>query len=117
VSINISRKITEILPSPYYNGISTALISSSKAIEKSAASTRDTDYRNSFRYRNIYINREDFPVELMQKANRIISRQRIFSEIDDAAVQKLRDKSRKLENEDEKKYYSIIKPVYHSRYG
>jgi hypothetical protein len=54
--------------------------------------------------------REDPPVELMQRANRIISRPRVSPEMDDATVQKLRDKSRKLENEGEEDIVQQLGP-------
>lgn len=95
------RKSVEIRSLPHDSGASTALVSSSSAAEKSAASTRDTDYRKSLRYRNIFINRVDPPAELIERANRIILRPRTSPEMDDATVQKLRDKSRRLENEGE----------------
>jgi hypothetical protein len=61
----------------------------------------DTDYRYLLRYRNIYIERDDPPAELMQHAKRLISRQRESPEIDDATAQDLRDTARKLQNEGE----------------
>jgi hypothetical protein len=51
--------------------------------------------------------REDPPVELMQRANRIISRPRVSPEMDDATVQKLR---RKLENEGEEDIVQQLGP-------
>ena len=59
----------------------------------------DTDYRNSLRYRNVYIERHDPPVELVRRATKIISRPRASPEMDDATIQKLRCKSRGLQNE------------------
>jgi len=61
----------------------------------------DTDYHQSLRYRNIYIEREDPPLELVRRADRIISRSRTSPELDDATIQKLKEKSRKLRNEAE----------------
>ncbi len=58
-------KATEILLLSRDSGILTAFISSFKVIKKSAVNTRDINYRDSLRYRNIYINREDPPVELI----------------------------------------------------
>jgi hypothetical protein len=49
-------------------------------------------------------------VELVQRANRIISRPRVSPETDDATVQKLRDKSRKLENEGEEDIVQQLGP-------
>ncbi len=93
------RKITEVLPSPDDSVNST--ISSSRKSERSTASVHDADYHHSLRYRDIYIEREDPPMELMRRAERIISRPRASPEMDDATIQKLRGKSRKLRNEAE----------------
>jgi molecular chaperone GrpE (heat shock protein) len=102
MSDDIPRKTADFLPSP--SDIFKSTISSSKKSVKSAASVSDTDYRkNSSRYRNIYIERERPPTELIRRAMRIISRRRESPEMDDAAIQKLRDRSRKLQDESEKK--------------
>jgi hypothetical protein len=94
VSDIMPRKTADVLPSP--------TTSSSKKSAKSAASVSDVDYRkNSLRYRNIYIEQERPPVELIRQATRIISRSRVSPELDDAAIQKLCDKSRKLQDESE----------------
>jgi hypothetical protein len=93
------HKTTDALPSP--DNTSNSIISSSRKSEKSTASVHDTDYGISLRYRNIYIERKDPPTELVRRATRIISRPRASPEMDDATVQKLRDKSRKLRNEAE----------------
>ncbi len=61
----------------------------------------DTNYRDSLRYRSIYIKREKPPIELIRRATRIISRPRASPEMDDATIRKLRDKSRKLQDEAE----------------
>ena len=49
-------------------------------------------------------------VELTQRANRIISRPRVSPEMDDATVQKLRDKSRKLESDGEEDIVQQLGP-------
>jgi hypothetical protein len=61
----------------------------------------DTDYRNSLSYRNIHINRDDPPLELMKRAKRIILRSRASSEMDDATAQALTATTRRVENEGE----------------
>jgi hypothetical protein len=102
VSADISHKTVDVLPSP--------TISSRESV-KSAASVSDADYRrNSLRYRNICIERERPPVELIRQATRIISRSRASPEIDDTAIQKLRDKSRKLQDESEEKIVQQLAP-------
>jgi hypothetical protein len=68
------RKIAEVFFSPRDSGASTTLISFFKTTEKSAANTRDIDYKDFLRYRSIYIEREDPLMELMRRAKRIISR-------------------------------------------
>ena len=93
------RKTAEVLPSP--DDSFNSVVSSSRRSERSTASVHDTDYHQALRYRNIYIEREDPPVELIRRATRIISRPRVSPEMDDATVQRLRDKSRKLRNEAE----------------
>jgi hypothetical protein len=96
---NISRKSTGILSLSGNSFDST--ISTFRKSKISAASVRDSDYHQSLRYRTIYIKRDDSPVELIQRATRIISRLRASSEINDTITQKLRDKSRRLRNEAE----------------
>ncbi|KAA6408220.1 MAG: hypothetical protein FRX48_07962 [Lasallia pustulata] len=66
-----------------------------------AASVHDSDFRDSLRHRNIYINRENPPVELMRRAKRIITRPRTSPEMDDATAQELRDTARKFEAKSE----------------
>ena len=109
-SDNMPRKTAVVLPSPRDSGASTALVSSSRASDKSAASTRDTDYRDSLRYRNIYIEREDPPMELMQRAKRVISRSRASPEMDDATAQELRITARRLQNEGEEDIVQQLAP-------
>ncbi|OQV10377.1 hypothetical protein CLAIMM_14389 [Cladophialophora immunda] len=97
--VNMPRKPAPILPSPDNSFGSTT--STSRKSEKSAASVHDPDYHQSLRYRNIFIERENPPQNLLQRAHRIISRSRASPEMDDATVQKLKDKSRRLRNEAE----------------
>lgn len=93
------RKPADVLPSPGSSCNNT--ISSSRKSEKSAASVHDTDYHQSLRYCNIFIEREDPPLELMRRAQRMISRPRVSPEMDDAAVVDLKNKARRLRDEAE----------------
>lgn len=95
------RRRVEVLPSPRDSGSSTALVSPSRALDKSAASVHDTDYHQSLRYHNIYIEREDPPAELMRRAKKIISHSRASPEMDDTTVKDLKYKARGLRNEAE----------------
>ena len=88
-----------VLPTPIDSFERTT--STSRKSERSAASVHDSDYRKSLRYRNIYINHEDPPSELMRQAHKIISRSRASPELDDEAVQQLIDTSRRVEDEGE----------------
>jgi hypothetical protein len=109
VSDDMPRKTANVLPSPSDTLKSTT--PSSKKSAKSAASPSDADYRkNSLRYRNIYIEREDPPMELVRRAMRIISRRRVSPEIDDAVIQELRDRSRKLQDEGEEAIIQQLVP-------
>jgi hypothetical protein len=110
-SDNMPRKTAEVLrllPSP--DDSFSSVISSSRKSEKSAASVRDTDYRSSLGYRNICINRQDPPVELMRRATRIISRPRASPEMDDPTVQELRGTVRRLENKGEEDIVQQLAP-------
>ena len=83
------------------NSFEESTIATSRKSERSTASVHDADYHQLLRYRNIYIEREDPPAKLIQRAQRIVSRTRAFPEVDDATIQKLKDKSRRLRNEAE----------------
>ena len=101
---NMPPKTTDVLPSPditFSSNTPSSRKSGGSKSEKSAATVNDPDYRNSLRYRNIYIEREDPPTELVRQATRIISRPRASPEMDDSTIQELRGKSRKLQNEAE----------------
>ncbi|RMD40392.1 hypothetical protein DV735_g4737, partial [Chaetothyriales sp. CBS 134920] len=100
VPADMSRKPGPVLPPPR-NSFEESSISTSRRSEKTAASVHDTDYHQSLRYRNIFIERENPPPELMRKAQRIVSRSRTSPEMDDATIQRLKDKSRRLRNEAE----------------
>jgi hypothetical protein len=104
----MSRKPTGVLPSPGSSFDST--ISTSRKSKASAASVRDSDYHQSLRYRNIYIERDDPPVELMRRATRIISRPRASPEMDDATAQDLRHTARRLRNEAEEELVQQLAP-------
>ncbi|MCJ1471558.1 hypothetical protein MMC13_000198 [Lambiella insularis] len=106
--LKMPRKLPAVLPSP--DNSFEGSISTSRKFEKSAANVHDTDYRDSLNYRNIYIECEYPPTELMRRANRLISRSRLSPEMDDATIQKLKDKSRKLQNEAEDKTIKQLAP-------
>lgn len=95
----MSRKPCPILPSPG-NSFEGTIPTSGKP-ERSAASVHDTDYRQPFGMSDIYINRNDPPVELMQRAKRIISRSHTSLEMDDSTAQELIATTRGIENENE----------------
>ncbi|KAK5243383.1 hypothetical protein LTS06_010849 [Exophiala xenobiotica] len=107
-SVNMPPKPPAVLPSPDNSFEGT--ISTSRKSEKSAASVHDTDYRQSLRYRNIYVNREDPPPELMRRAKRIISRSRTSPEMDDKAAQQLIRTSRRVEEEGEEVIVQQLAP-------
>jgi len=102
------RKPAPVLPSPDNSFEGT--ISTSRKSEKSAASVTDTDYRQSLRYRNIYVNREDPPPELMRRAERIISRSRTSPEMDDEVAHQLIRTSRRVEEEGEEVIVQQLAP-------
>ena len=96
------------LPSPDNSFEGT--ISTSRKSERSTASVHDTDYHQSLRYRNIFIEREDPPPELMRRAQRLTSRSRTSPELDDAMVAKVKEKARHLRNEAEDKIIKQLAP-------
>lgn len=102
------RKPAPVLPSPDNSFEGT--ISTSRKSEKSAASVTDTDYRQSLRYRNIFIEREDPPPELMRRAQRITSRSRTSPEIDDATIEELKKTSRRVQDDAEDKIVKQFVP-------
>jgi hypothetical protein len=97
-----------VLPSPDNSFEGT--ISTSRKSEKSAASVTDTDYRQSLRYRNIFIEREDPPPELMRRAQRITSHSRTSPEIDDATIEELKKTSRRVQDDAEDKIVKQFVP-------
>ncbi|KIW14166.1 hypothetical protein PV08_06947 [Exophiala spinifera] len=94
LSANMPHEPVPALPSPGKSPES--MLSASRKSEKSVASVPDANYRQSLKFRRIYIESDDPPAELMQRAKRIISRSRAPPEMDDATVQDVRAKSRRL---------------------
>ena len=105
---NMPRKHANALPSPRDSFTSTR--SSSGKSVKSSASVHDKDYRDSLRYRNIYVERQDPPVELMCRAKKIISCPRASPEMEDAAAQELKATARRLQNEGEEEIVQQLAP-------
>ena len=64
--------------------------------EKTAASVHDTDYRKSLSLRNIHI-------EIVRRAQRILSRDRSSPELDDQTVEGMKRRLRKLRNANKEK--------------
>lgn len=106
--IEMPRKAATILPSP--DNSSERTTSASRKSEKSTANVHDTDYRQSLRYRNIYIERENPPPELMRRAQRIISRSRTSPELDDGTIDELKRTSRRLQDDAEDKIIKQLVP-------
>lgn len=78
---------------------------------KSTASVHDTDYRVTLEQYNIYIMEKEPNPEFIERANKIISRQRETPELDDAAVKRLRATMRELQNEGEEDVKSKLGAV------
>ena len=108
ITDTMPRKPVTVLPSPIDS--SDKSISTSKKSERSAASVHDSDYRQSLRPRDIYINRENPPSELMRQAKRLISRSRTSPEMDDEAAQQLIEVSRRVEDESEEVIVQQLAP-------
>lgn len=102
------RKAAAIFPSPDISVESTT--SASRKSEKSTANVHDADYRQSLRYRNIYIERENPPSELIRRAQRIISRSRTSPELDDDIIDELKRASRRLQDDAEDKIIKQLVP-------
>lgn len=79
--------------------------------QKTSASVRDADFDNSLSYRNIYIERQNPPTELVQRAKEIILRPRMSPEIDDATAQMFRNKARMLRTEGEQDVIQGLAPI------
>lgn len=85
------------LPSPRDSLEARAVVTSeSKRSDRSTASTRDPDYHKSLGFRNIHVDVEDPPEELMQRARRVVTRPRASPEIDDETAEKMKRHSRRL---------------------
>ncbi|KAL9044599.1 MAG: hypothetical protein Q9214_002276, partial [Letrouitia sp. 1 TL-2023] len=108
LSDDMPRNTAAVLPSPGVSFENTTSIS--RKSERSAASVHDTDYRQCMHYRNIYIEREDPPVKLMQRARRIISRPRISPEMNDDTAEGIRLTARRLQDEGEDKIIKQLVP-------
>jgi hypothetical protein len=93
------RKVN-VLPSPL-DSLPSSGSSNSKKSEKYTASVHDADFQRSLRYRNVFIEHEDPSKQLMERAQKIISRQRASPEIDDATAREIRKKARKYRNDGE----------------
>ncbi len=91
-------------------GTEPSISCSSQRLLKSAASVHDTDFRDSLRYRNVYIEREDPPTELIQRSREITMRPRSSPEIDQNAAQIYRNKSRRLQTEAERVIIEQLAP-------
>ena len=74
---------------------------STASSRKSTASVHDTDYRETLEQYHVYIMDEKPPPELIKQAKNIISRQRETPELDDAAIEELRETMRELQNKGE----------------
>ena len=108
LSDKMPRKHANALSSPRDSFTSTR--SSSGKSVKFSVSVHDKDYRDSLRYRNIYVEHKDPPAELMRRAKRIISCPRESPEIDDAAAQELKATARRLQSEGEEEIVQQLAP-------
>jgi hypothetical protein len=98
------------LPSPDDSGASAAFTLSSNQSDKSSASVKDADYRESLGYRNIYINRKKPPTGLMRRAKEIVSGSRSSPEVDEAAAEEVKEISRELETKNEEDIIQQLAP-------
>ncbi|KAI4283056.1 MAG: hypothetical protein L6R38_002453 [Xanthoria sp. 2 TBL-2021] len=69
--------------------------------QRSASSVSDPDYRGRLEQYNVYIMEQRPPPGFLHEAERIVFRQRESPELDDAAVEQLRDTMRDLQNKGE----------------
>ena len=69
--------------------------------QRSTASVSDPDYRGKLEQYNVYIMEEKPPPGFLQEAEKIVCRQRESPELDDAAIEQLRDTMRDLQNKGE----------------
>lgn len=96
-----------VLPSP---DDSLSKKSSSRKSEKTTASVNDANYRESLSHRNIYIEQNDPPSELLRRAERIISHPRASPDMDDSTAKELRDAVRRVQNEGEDEIIRQLAP-------
>ena len=71
---------------------------SSVKTKTTAVSVTDVNYRTSLCFRNIYIDQNDPPAELMRRATEVISQSRVPLGHDEIMIQMLRNKLRGIEN-------------------
>ncbi|KAI4148760.1 MAG: hypothetical protein LQ340_004958 [Diploschistes diacapsis] len=95
------------LPSP--NETPTASFSTKSS--KATASVHDPDDRQSLECRNIYIENQDPPSGLMDKARNIVLRARQTPELDDEAVAALKKTIRKIQNKGEEEVKNQMGPA------
>lgn len=69
--------------------------------QRSTASVSDLDYRGKLEQYNVYIMEERPPHGFLQEATKIVFHQRESPELDDAAIEQLRDTMRDLQNKGE----------------
>lgn len=69
--------------------------------QRSTASVSDPDYRGKLEQYNVYIMEEKPPPGFLQEAEKIVFRQRDSPELDDAAIEQLRETMRDLQNKGE----------------
>lgn len=88
------------LPSPDATARSLSRAATASS-QKSNSSVSDFDYRGRLEQYNVYIMEEKPPPGLQRKAEEIVFRQRDSPELDDAAIEQLRDTMRDLQNKGE----------------
>lgn len=72
-----------------------------RRVRNSDLHVTDTDYRHSLRCRDIHVNHQDPPPDLVPRAQDLLSRTRSSPELDDEVVQHLIRASRRVEEEEE----------------
>lgn len=87
------------LPSPRDSTGASTIVS--KKSDRSTVSTYDVDYHKSLGHRNIYVEQQSPSEGLMLRAREIVTRARSSPELDDEAVTKVRELSRKLRHDGE----------------
>ena len=89
----------------------TITATSSKKTDKSVASVTDTNYRQLLLRRNIYIEEQDPPEELMRRAQEIVSRKRSSPEPNDHSIRELKQIIRKVQNKGEDELVRQVAPI------